>query len=70
MWVKPAVSLNTIHLQQNEMRVYLSLYHPSVSPLSVRVGVYPDLVAGEVTVGVEVGGAARLHTNHVHVIAI
>ena len=41
-----------------------------LSPLSVRVGVYPDLVTGEVTVGVQVGGAARLHPDHVHVIAI
>ena len=40
------------------------------SPLSIRIRVYPDLVASEVTVGVQVGGAPGLDADHVHIIAI
>ena len=40
------------------------------SPLGVWVGVYPDLVPGEVAVSVQVGGTASLHADQVHVIAI
>ena len=50
--------------------VNTSLTSPSHSPLSVWIRVYPDLVASEVAVGVQVGGAPGLHADHVHVIAI
>ena len=40
------------------------------SPLSIWIRVYPDLVASEVTVGVQVGGAPGLDADHVHIIAI
>ena len=69
MWVKPAVSLNTIHLKQNGMRRTFTLQY-LLSPLSVGVGVYPDFVSGEVAVSVQVGGAASLDADQVHVIAI
>ena len=67
MWVKPAVSLNTIHLQQMSQYFLDIILH---SPLSIWIRVYPDLVPSEVTVGVKVGGAPGLDADHVHIIAI